>query len=110
VEQVRLLRKLARVAAPGGLLVLESATARRILRSQQAVEVWWPPYRDVESVTHVPGRGAIVVWLRMVGWDQVRAERVYSRELAPYRAVFTAIRPQVDTAYSVHGAVAGEAP
>jgi SAM-dependent methyltransferase len=95
VEQLRLLRRLFRLARPQGLLVIESATTRnRRLVNKNVVEVHWPDlYRGQRTITHLPSRLAIKSWLEMVGFAEVTIEQVYSRHTGWQRAVLTGVRP-----------------
>jgi len=81
-EQMRLLRKLYRLLEPGGYLVLESATLRaaRRLRDGCFVEIHYPEtYRNTGTVTHLPTRGAIRAWLKMVGFQEIHDSKCYRR-------------------------------
>lgn len=101
VEQLRLLRKLFRLTADGGLVVVESATTRsRRLARRNVVEVHWPElYRGQRTITHLPSRRAIASWLEMVGFAEVRIEDVYSRHTGWQRAVVTGMRPAAPQPY-----------
>ena len=56
-----------------GILVLESATIRnRFLQNSNVVEIWYPnTYRDTSTITHLPSKGAIKSWLKMVGFSKI---------------------------------------
>jgi len=103
-EQLRMVRRLADLVKPGGVLVLESATTRRPrLRAANCVEVLYPPSEKVKrkyhlsmKFTHLPSARAIESWLAMVGLERlVRAtcHRRVSRDLALARAAYLATRP-----------------
>lgn len=110
-EQLRMLAKLRALLAPRGVLVVESATARRrSLRDENCVEIWYPPpqgaikkrYHISSNVTHVPSRKAIESWLHLVGFDGVRlsdCHRQQSRALARTRAAFLARRGETAGGY-----------
>lgn len=102
VEQLRLLRRLHTLCAPGGLVVVETATTRNVLLSRRnVVELHWPrPYRGTQTVTHLPSRRAVASWLEMVGFADVRIVPAYSWYTGWQRAVLTATRPAGDTAYA----------
>jgi SAM-dependent methyltransferase len=88
-EQLRMVRRLFDLLVPGGLLVIESATARRPgLRNQSCVEIWHRVdkaehrRRHVSTnVTHLPSRRALAAWLAMVGFEDVRQSRCHRRVL-----------------------------
>jgi SAM-dependent methyltransferase len=110
VEQVRLLRRLYELTADGGMAVIESATTRsRRLARKNVVEVHWPEPYDVPTITHLPSRAALVSWMNMVGFSDVRLLPAYSRPVAWQRAVVTGVRGSEDTAYVSHGHAAGTA-
>lgn len=91
VEQVRLLRRVFDLCNVGGSLVLESSTTRDpALADKNVVEVHWPePYRGVETMIHHPSRKALESWMEMVGFRDIQLRDVYSKHLAPQRAVLT---------------------
>ncbi len=98
-EQLRLLRTLYRLARPGGVLALESATTRNWLLQglpSPAVELHYPQtYRDTGTVTHLPNARAIAAWLHMAGWRCVLRVQPYDRynpNLRHQRATFFAQR------------------
>jgi SAM-dependent methyltransferase len=86
-EQLRLVRQLYDATAPGGLLVLETATARRpSTMNSNCVEIWYPPDKALSSknhlsinVTHLPSRAAIRSWMELVGFTDVRESRALRR-------------------------------
>lgn len=102
-EQLRMVRRLFDLTVRGGVLVLESATARRAaLRNEICVEIWHRVdkaehrRRHVSTnVTHLPSRRALAAWLAMVGFEDIRlspCHRRVSRALAMDRAAFIARR------------------
>jgi SAM-dependent methyltransferase len=109
-EQLRLLRRLFRLARTGGLAVVESSTTRdRRLADKNAVEIHWPDtYRGERTITHHPSRRAIQSWMEMVGFAEVRIEDVYSRHTGWQRAVVTGVSPAEPRPYLSY--VGGDAP
>jgi hypothetical protein len=103
-EQLRMIARLFDLTRLGGLMVLESATARRrFLGNENCVELWYPPpegatkkkYHISSNVTHLPSRKAIESWMSMVGFVDNRlsnAHRLQGRKLARTRAAFIAER------------------
>ncbi|MBI1245713.1 MAG: methyltransferase domain-containing protein [Alphaproteobacteria bacterium] len=110
-EQLRMVARLFDLTRPGGLLVLESATARRrFLANENCVEIWYPSpqgavkrkYHISSNVTHLPSRKAIESWMAMSGFIDIRtsaALRLQSRALARDRAAFIAERGTVPGSY-----------
>jgi SAM-dependent methyltransferase len=110
-EQLRMVAKLFDLTRLGGLLVIESATARRrFLRDENCVEIWYPPPdREVKkkfhissNVSHVPSRKALETWLKLVGFADIRASQSHrnqSRALARSRAAFIARRGNTPGVY-----------
>lgn len=102
-EQLRMVRRLFDLTVPGGLLVLESSTARRPgLRGEACVEIWHGVpkaehrrHHVSTNITHLPSRRAIAAWLAMVGFEEIvesTCHRRVSRALALSRAAFIARR------------------
>ena len=117
-EQLRMVRRLADLVRPDGVLVLESATTRRPrLLAANCVEVLYPPSEKVKrkyhvsmNITHLPSARAIESWLAMVGLERiVRAtcHRRVSRDLALARAAYLATRPLAPGA-ALYYALAGD--
>lgn len=103
-EQLRMVRRLYDLLVPGGVLVLESATARDPrLRRANCVEIIYPPSEELKrkyhisaNITHLPSAGAIASWLAMVGFERVtpsRCHRRVSAGLARNRVAYLATRP-----------------
>ena len=117
VEQLRLLRRLFTLCAPDGTVVIETATTRNLLLARRnVVELHWPhPYRNTQTVTHLPSRRAVASWLEMVGFENVRTVPADSWYTGWQRAVLTGTRPRIDRGYASydagHGGIwrAGEA-
>lgn len=116
-EQLRMVRQLYDFVKPGGLLVIESATARRRgLRDEACVEIWqgidkatMRRHHVSTNVTHLPSCRAIQAWLEMVGFvdaQQSDCHRKVMRGLGRNRAAFIAKRPEVDRAHGYY-AIAG---
>ncbi|MGE3147545.1 MAG: methyltransferase domain-containing protein [Pseudorhodoplanes sp.] len=113
-EQLRFVRQLFDLVAPDGLLVLETATARRrVLRNENCVEIWYPVDKDKgnavhlsANITHVPSARAVGSWLEMVGFDRIEksdCHRRVLRSLAATRVAFIArrpVEPKVGTYYN----------
>src|SRR5262249_12108815 len=89
---------------PGGLLVIESATARRPgTRNRNCVEIWYPPDKAAANrqhlstnITHLPSAKAIESWLQMIGFagiERSQCHRRVTRSLAASRAAYLAERP-----------------
>lgn len=82
-EQLRFLRKLYRLLNIGGRLVLESSTLRgpRRLREGCYIQVHYPrTHRDTGTITHLPTASAIMAWLDMVGFRNVRESHCFDKE------------------------------
>ena len=103
-EQLRMLARLFDWLAPDGLLVMETATARRpLMRGQACVEIWHDEPKAVKSrshlstnVTHVPSRRAVAAWLAMVGFEDIELSPCHARQsfsLARNRVAFIGRRP-----------------
>ncbi len=103
-EQLRLVRRLYDLLAPGGVLVLESATVRRRrLHRENCVEIIYPPSEETKrryhlsaNITHLPSARAIASWLEMVGFGPITrsgCHRRLSGKLAAARAAFLAAKP-----------------
>lgn len=102
-EQLRFIRQLFDVTSPDGLLVIETATARRsATRNENCVEIWFPPDKPTSlkahlsvNVTHLPSARAVESWLQMIGFSDIersQCHRQVSRSLAADRVAFTATR------------------
>lgn len=101
VEQIRLLKKIYDLCAENGMVVVESATTRNSdLENMNVVEIHWPKtYRMVQTITHLPSRLAILSWLEMVGFSDVKIIDVYSQKIKWQRAVLTARKNSETSAY-----------
>lgn len=102
-EQLRMLRMLYRKLNIGGVLALESATARRPENIQQAVvEIYWPNgYRNSVSTTHLPSKAAVEMWLNMVGFGEVSRSRCfekYNADIERYRGAWLCRKTEDDAA------------
>jgi SAM-dependent methyltransferase len=106
-EQLRMIVRLYDWLAPDGLLVLETATARRFLdRDRAVVEIWHDVPRRVHvrchvspNVTHLPSRAAISAWLAMAGFADIEhspCHRQQSFSLSRNRAAFVCRRPVLE--------------
>ena len=116
-EQLRMIVRLYDWLAPDGLLVLETATARRAAtRNQPCVEIWHNVPKQVHqanhvssNVTHLPSRSAVAAWLEMAGFADIElssCHRQQSLSLAQNRVAFVCRRPAQPTkaegAYYLH--------
>jgi SAM-dependent methyltransferase len=119
-EQLRMIRRLFDMLKPGGILILESATARRRhLRDDVCVEIWngidkaeHRRHHVSTNVTHLPSRLAIKGWMEMVGFKDIQLSHSHSkvlRQLRKTRAAFIARKPgenanaQSSTYYHIAG-------
>ncbi len=104
-EQLRFIRQMYDLTAPGGLLVLETATARRAsTRNENCVEIWYPQdkparrgYHISANVTHLPSAMAVHSWMQMVGFGAIEksaCHRAVGRALAADRVAYIAERPR----------------
>lgn len=102
-EQLRFIRQLFDVTNSNGLLVIETATARRTATvNENCVEIWYPPDRTASSkvhlapnITHLPSARAVESWLQMIGFSDVErslCHRRVSRSLAATRVAYVAGR------------------
>jgi len=103
-EQLRMVKKLYDLLKPGGVLVLESATARTPkLRSANCVEIIYPPSEEMKrkyhismNITHLPSAQAMASWMGMVGFQNIilsSCHRKVSGALAHARAAFLGTKP-----------------
>jgi SAM-dependent methyltransferase len=106
-EQLRMVRRLFELTKLGGILVIESATARRrATRDENCVEIWHGidksvhrKYHVSKNISHLPSKSAIRSWLEMVGFKNVYSSschRQVLRRLEKTRGAFIAERPQED--------------
>ena len=104
-EQLRFVRQLFDLTASGGLLILETATARRPrTRNENCVEIWYPPdkaagraYHVSANVTHLPSARAVYSWMQMIGFTDIEksaCHRAVGRALAADRVAYIARRPR----------------
>ena len=111
-----MIRQLFDFVKPGGLVVIESATARRPrLRDEACVEIWhgidkatMKRYHLSTNVTHLPSRRAIKAWMEMVGFIDVLTSSCHhkvTRRLGRNRAAFIAQRPEIDRAHGYYAIV-----
>lgn len=116
-EQLRMIKRLFDFTRRGGVLVIESATARRRqLLDENCVEIWYGVPKATHSahhvsvnVTHLPSKRAIMSWLGMVGFEDIRSSdclRRVLRKLGRDRAAFIAQRPEHDV-NAAYYAIAG---
>ena len=104
-EQLRMIRLVYDLLVLGGVLVLESATARsRLLRRANCVEIIYPPSEELKkkyhlsmNITHLPSAKAIASWLGMVGFERITRSACHKRVsegLARTRAAYLATKPR----------------
>lgn len=86
-EQLRLLKKVWALGAPGCKLVFESATTRTpALQALNVIEVHWPrSYRDTGTVKFLPSKQACVSMLEMAGWRVLDTSDRHQDEANPDR-------------------------
>jgi SAM-dependent methyltransferase len=120
-EQLRFIRQLFDVTGPDGVLVIETATARRAAtRNDNCVEIWFPPDKAASrnkhlsvNVTHLPSARAVESWLQMIGFLDIErsdCHRRVTRSLAADRVAFTAIRKSDAESGSYYGISRNEFP
>ena len=83
-EHLKLIKRLYTLLNVDGLLVIESATVRNFLaRRLNVVQIWFPEtYRDTTTITHLPSKKAIISWLKMAGFENIRVSDCFSSENA----------------------------
>ncbi len=119
-EQLRMIRRLFDMLKPGGILILESATARRRrLRDDICVEIWHGldkaehrRHHVSVNVTHLPSRLAIKAWMEMVGFKDIQLSHSHHkvlRRLGRTRAAYIARKPEetVNSQSSTYYHIAG---
>ena len=103
-EQLRFLKKLFNIIKPGGHLVLETATARKIGIDNKIgiVEIWdeisphiKKKYHLSKNISHLPNKAAVKIWLGIVGFEKIRTSKCYRNDplLGTNRAAFIATKP-----------------
>lgn len=108
-EQLRFLRKLHKMLAVNGYLVLESSTLRgpKSLRDGCYVQIHYPQtYRETGTVTHLPTAKAIKAWLEMVGFSDIQDSRCFerhNRNLIGLRMACIAHKTEPDSAAVYYG-------
>ena len=112
-EQLRMIVRLFDWLAPDGLLVLETATARRPgNRDRALVEIWHGEPGSTHArhhlspnITHLPSRKAVQAWLAMAGFAEIEHSDCHRRQLwtlSRNRAAYICRRPRdavADTYY-----------
>lgn len=91
-EQLRLIRRLFNLCDDGGRVVIESEVIPG--EDRALVQVCWPEgYRGVQTITHLPSREAVRIWMEMAGFRHIQTWNVsYPPEFAKRREVWTGIR------------------
>tara|TARA_Y100000589_G_C27189069_1_gene643943 strand:+ start:1194 stop:1961 length:768 start_codon:yes stop_codon:yes gene_type:complete len=103
-EQLRFLKRLYKVLKPGGLLIIETATSRKIGFKNDigVVEIWDDidnktkrKYHLSQNISHLPNKVAIKIWLKQVGFNDIKSSECFKNSpLLKYkRAAFLAIKP-----------------
>ena len=87
-EQLRLIRKLRMLCASDGTAVLETQIERS-RRPMVGVVGQRRPWGGVQTMTHVPSTSAVIAWMEMAGFGDVRREPILSRLTSRQRAVVT---------------------
>lgn len=108
-EQLRMIVRLFEWLADGGVLVLETASARRFpSRFMNCVEVWEEAdpathkrFHVSNNVIHLPSKRAVASWLRLAGFSDIRESNCHRRQsfdLAADRVAYICERKSADDA------------
>ena len=108
-EQLRMIVRLFEWLADGGILVLETASARRFpSRFLNCVEVWEDTdpathkrHHISQNVIHLPSRKAVASWLRLAGFSVIHESDCHRRQsfdLAADRVAYICERRNADEA------------
>tara|TARA_A100001035_G_C27708102_1_gene465820 strand:- start:35 stop:802 length:768 start_codon:yes stop_codon:yes gene_type:complete len=103
-EQLRFLKRLYKVLKPGGTLVIETATSRRIGLNNEigAVEIWDDidnktkrKYHLSKNISHLPNKAAVNIWLKQVGFNKIMLSKCFKNNpmLKLKRVGFLATKP-----------------
>ena len=103
-EQLRFLKRIYKVLKPGGLLILETATSRKLGLNNDVgvVEVWnnndkkmKKKYHLSLNISHLPNKAALNIWLKMVGFTNIQVSKCFKNNplLGLKRAGFLATKP-----------------
>ena len=85
-EQLRFLKRLYKVLKPGGTLILETATSRKIGLSNKigVVEIWddidnktKKKYHLSQNISHLPNKSAVNTWLKQVGFTEIMVSKCF---------------------------------
>ncbi|MDA9706061.1 class I SAM-dependent methyltransferase [Acidimicrobiaceae bacterium] len=106
-EQLRFIQKLYDKLDDGGVLVLESATTRNLLlRNKDVVEIWFPDtYRNTQTISHLPSKGAIKSWLKMVGFTNISDSKCFNHKnfnVRNYRYACIALKGESSKPYTYY--------
>jgi SAM-dependent methyltransferase len=106
-EQLRFIQKLYDKLDDGGVLVLESATTRNLLlRNKDVVQIWFPDtYRNTQTISHLPSKGAIKSWLKMVGFTNIFDSNCFNHKnfnVRNYRYACIALKDESSKPYTYY--------
>ena len=85
-EQLRFLKRLYNVLKPGGTLIIETATSRKIGLNNKigVVEIWdnidkktKKKYHISQNISHLPNKAAVKTWLKQVGFSEIMDSKCY---------------------------------
>ncbi len=81
-EQLRMIKRLYNLLNTEGYLVLESSVTRKLLlKNKNTVEIHYPkPFRNTDTITHLPSKLAIKSWLGMSGFIDVVDSKCFEYE------------------------------
>ena len=103
-EQFRFVKRLFNILKLGGMLVIETATSRKIGMDKKfvVVEIWdeikpriKKKYHLSKNISHFPKKSAIKNWLGLVGLESIISSNCYRTHplLGLNRAAFFATKP-----------------
>lgn len=107
-EQLRFLKRLFKVLKPGGTLIIETATSRRIGLNNEigVVEIWDDidnnikrKYHLSQNISHLPNKSAVNTWLKQVGFTEIIVSKCFRNNplLKLKRVGFLATKPLNET-------------
>ena len=103
-EQLRFLKRLYNVLKPGGTLIIETATSRKIGINNKigVVEIWdnidkktKKKYHISQNISHLPNKAAVKTWLKQVGFSEIMVSKCFKNNplLSLKRVGFLATKP-----------------
>lgn len=103
-EQLRFLKRLYNVLKPGGTLIIETATSRKIGLNNKigVVEIWdnidkntKKKYHISQNISHLPNKAAVKTWLKQVGFSEIMDSKCFKNNplLSLKRVGFLATKP-----------------